>query len=96
MVVKVFSSELQPDSESAYRQWLSDNPDGYVINALKTASGKASKSDERLPGFIRLIVKASTHYLHLRKRKASQLVDTRSFAQLPLNWLREKQDLLLG
>lgn len=47
MGVKVFRSELQPDSESAYRNWLSDNPDGYVVNTLKTASGKDSKSDKR-------------------------------------------------
>ena len=47
MGVKVFRSELQPDSESAYRHWLSDNPDGYVVNTLKTASGRASKSDKR-------------------------------------------------
>lgn len=63
MGVKVFRSELQPDSESAYRHWLSDNPDGYVVNTLKTASGKASKSDERFTGFIGLIAKASTRYL---------------------------------
>ncbi|HAT3902190.1 TPA: hypothetical protein I9Y49_000844 [Citrobacter koseri] len=47
MGVKVFRSELQSDSESAYRHWLSDNPDGYVVNTLKTASGKASNSDKR-------------------------------------------------
>jgi hypothetical protein len=27
--------------------WLSGNPDGYVVNTLKSASGNASKSDER-------------------------------------------------
>ncbi|CAM6499905.1 hypothetical protein HCH17_06780 [Klebsiella aerogenes] len=69
MVVKVFSSELQPDSESAYRQWLSDNPDGYVINALKTASGKASKSDERFTRIHQANCKSINPLLALTEKK---------------------------
>lgn len=47
MSVKVFRSDIQPDSESAYQQWLNDNPDGFVVNALKRASGRNTKSDSR-------------------------------------------------
>jgi len=35
MMVKVFRSDLQSDSELAYREWLRDNPEGFVVNALK-------------------------------------------------------------
>ena len=45
MGVKVFRSDIQPDSELAYHQWLNDNPDGYVVNTLKSTKGQASKSD---------------------------------------------------
>lgn len=47
MSVKVFRSDIQSDSECAYRFWLKNNPDGYVVNTLKATSGKASKSDDR-------------------------------------------------
>ncbi|MCE0845951.1 hypothetical protein LVQ79_10385 [Buttiauxella sp. A2-C1_F] len=47
MALEVFRSDRQQDSEVAYREWLSDNPDGFVVNALKTARGKGSKSDAR-------------------------------------------------
>ncbi|EAX4620403.1 hypothetical protein S886_14505 [Salmonella enterica subsp. arizonae] len=47
MSVKVFRSDIQPDSESAYQQWLNDNPDGFVVNALKSASGRNTKNDSR-------------------------------------------------
>ncbi|MFB5745081.1 hypothetical protein ACE38U_09340 [Cedecea sp. S5-13] len=47
MSVKVFRSDIQPDSECAYQFWLKNNPDGYVVNTLKATSSKASKSDER-------------------------------------------------
>lgn len=63
MGVKVFRSELQPDSESAYRHWLSDNPDGYVVNTLKTPVVRQARVMNALPGFIGLIVKESTRYL---------------------------------
>ncbi|KMI14792.1 hypothetical protein [Klebsiella variicola] len=69
MGVKVFRSELQLDSESAYRHWLSDNPDGYVVNTLKTASGKASKSDERFTRIHRANCKRINPLLGLTKKK---------------------------
>jgi len=47
MMVKVFRSDLQSDSELAYRVWLRDNPEGFVVNALKRTSGRGNKSDER-------------------------------------------------
>lgn len=47
MSVKVFRSDCQSDSESAYREWLRDNPDGFVVNALKCTCGKGNKSDQR-------------------------------------------------
>ncbi|NUD79470.1 hypothetical protein HUC42_06000 [Escherichia coli] len=47
MTLEVFRSDRKPDSESAYREWLSANPDGFVVNALKSASGKGTKSDKR-------------------------------------------------
>ena len=40
MSIKVFRSDLQTESESDYRNWLGDNPDGYVVNALKRTRGK--------------------------------------------------------
>lgn len=46
MALKVFRSDRLQDSEKAYREWLRDNPDGFVVNALKSASGKNTKSDE--------------------------------------------------
>jgi len=47
MSVKVFRSDCQPDSELAYREWLRDNPEGFVVNLLKKTCGQASKRDER-------------------------------------------------
>lgn len=69
MGVKVFRSELQPDSESAYRNWLSNNPDGYVVNTLKTASGKDSKSDKRFTRIHRATCKTINPLLGLTERK---------------------------
>ncbi|HHS9711210.1 TPA: hypothetical protein ACTW9I_005536 [Raoultella planticola] len=69
MGVKVFRSELQPDSESAYRNWLSNNPDGYVVNTLKTASGKGSKSDKRFTRIHRAKCKTINPLLGLTERK---------------------------
>ncbi|MET3701529.1 hypothetical protein [Citrobacter sp. UYEF32] len=47
MNVKVFRSDCQSDSESAYRDWLRENPDGFVVNALKCTNGKGNRSDQR-------------------------------------------------
>jgi len=47
MPIEVFRSDCQSESESAYQEWLSDNPDGFVVNALKSASGKGTISDKR-------------------------------------------------
>ncbi|HIF2369875.1 TPA: hypothetical protein ACXZJW_004675 [Salmonella enterica] len=47
MAVKIFRSDHQLASELAYRNWLRDNPDGFVVNALKSASGQNTKSDKR-------------------------------------------------
>ncbi|MEG2432053.1 MAG: hypothetical protein RSA84_11000 [Acinetobacter sp.] len=47
MSVKVFRSDFQSDSESTYREWLLKNPDGFIVNTLKRASGQATRSDER-------------------------------------------------
>ncbi|HCH8504587.1 TPA: hypothetical protein PNT49_004299 [Salmonella enterica] len=47
MAVKIFRSDHQPASELAYRNWLRDNPDGFVVNTLKSASGRHTKNDER-------------------------------------------------
>lgn len=47
MCTKSFRNDLQSDSESAYREWLRNNPEGFVVNALKGTTGKGSKSDER-------------------------------------------------
>ncbi|HCI5671809.1 hypothetical protein ACOQM4_19685 [Klebsiella variicola subsp. variicola] len=69
MVAIVFSSELQPDSESAYRTWLSDNPDGYVVNSLKATRGKASKSDERFTRIHRAKCKTINPLLGLTEKK---------------------------
>ncbi|MCL2896658.1 hypothetical protein [Brenneria tiliae] len=33
------------NNEDAYKEWLNDNPEGYVINLLKTAKGTERKSD---------------------------------------------------
>lgn len=47
MTLEVFRSDRQLDSEEAYKKWLSDNPDGFVVNALKSTSGQGNKSDAR-------------------------------------------------
>jgi len=47
MSVIAFRSDQQSDSESAYKDWLLNNPDGFVVNALKSTAGKGSKSDDR-------------------------------------------------
>lgn len=47
MKVKVFRSDLESDSELAYREWLRDNPEGFVVNTLKSTGGQGNKSDER-------------------------------------------------
>lgn len=60
MSVKVFRSDRQPDSELAYREWLRDNPEGFVVNLLKKTSGQASKRETNvLPGFTEPNVKLS-------------------------------------
>ncbi|MEB5748672.1 hypothetical protein MXF13_02055 [Leclercia adecarboxylata] len=46
-MMKVFRSDLQSDSELAYREWLCDNPEGFVVNTLKRTNGLGNKSDER-------------------------------------------------
>lgn len=33
------------DNEDAYKEWLSNNPKGYVVNLLKTAKGTGRKDD---------------------------------------------------
>jgi hypothetical protein len=33
------------NNEDAYKKWLNDNPEGYVVNLLEKAKGTASKSD---------------------------------------------------
>ncbi|HHS9592745.1 hypothetical protein [Raoultella planticola] len=68
MGVKVFRSELQADSESAYCHWLSGNPDGYVVNTLKSASGNASKSDERFTRIHRATCKTINPLLSLTEK----------------------------
>ncbi|EME5697982.1 hypothetical protein VY428_004537 [Escherichia coli] len=65
MSIKVFRSDLQTESESDYRNWLGDNPDGYVVNAFKRTRGKGNKSDER---FTR-IHRASCKTINPLKRK---------------------------
>lgn len=47
MSVIAFRSDQQTDSESAYKDWLLNNPEGFVINALKSTAGKGSKTDDR-------------------------------------------------
>ena len=47
MALEVFRSDRQLDSEEAYQKWLTDNPEGFVVNALKTACGKGTDSDKR-------------------------------------------------
>ncbi|MCE9982456.1 hypothetical protein VOF77_00015 [Leclercia adecarboxylata] len=47
MALEVFRSDRQLDSEEAYQKWLTDNPEGFVVNALKTACGKGTESDKR-------------------------------------------------
>ena len=69
MTTVTFNSKLQPDSESAYRHWLNDNPDGYVVNTLKTASGKACKSDERFTRIHRANCKRINPLLGLTEKK---------------------------
>ena len=43
-----FHSKEQEDSEKQYRAWLDANPDGYVLNLLKSSEGKNDASTERL------------------------------------------------
>ncbi|HGH3390520.1 TPA: hypothetical protein ACJIKU_005518 [Citrobacter freundii] len=69
MGVKVFRSDFQPDSESAYHQWLNDNPDGYVVNTLKSTRGQASKSDERFTRVHRAKCKTINPLLGLTEKK---------------------------
>lgn len=48
MGITIFSSEIQDvDSEAMYKSWLAPHSDGFVINLLKSASGKGRKSDAR-------------------------------------------------
>lgn len=47
MAVKIFRSDHLSNSELTYREWLLKNPDGFVVNTLKSASGQHTKSDER-------------------------------------------------
>lgn len=47
MALKVFRSDRQQESELAYQEWLRNNPDGFVVNALKSTSGQGNKSDAR-------------------------------------------------
>ncbi|CAM6881183.1 hypothetical protein LEADMM068B1_11585 [Leclercia adecarboxylata] len=47
MSVKVFRSDRLRNSESDYGKWLSDNPEGFVVNTLKSTSGQGNKSDAR-------------------------------------------------
>lgn len=47
MAIEVFRSDCRQDSESAYQEWLGHNPDGFVVNALKSTSGQGNKSDAR-------------------------------------------------
>ncbi len=47
MSVKSFRSDHLSNSESAYREWLGDNPEGFVVNALKSTTGCGNKSDAR-------------------------------------------------
>ncbi|MGL5475708.1 MAG: hypothetical protein ACRDBZ_14060 [Citrobacter braakii] len=47
MAFKIFRSDYHSDSELAYREWLLNNPDGFVVNALKNTSGRNTKSDAR-------------------------------------------------
>ncbi|WP_312273592.1 hypothetical protein [Pseudescherichia sp.] len=47
MGVKSFRSDFQSSSESAYSEWLRDNPEGFVVNALKSTTGRGNKSDAR-------------------------------------------------
>lgn len=48
MSVKVFRSDRLRNSESDYGKWLSDNPEGFVVNTLKSTSGQGNKSDALL------------------------------------------------
>lgn len=47
MALEVFRSDRQQESELAYQEWLRNNPEGFVVNALKSANSKGTKSDER-------------------------------------------------
>ena len=48
MGITIFSSGIQDvGSEVMYKNWLATNPDGFVINLLKSANGKGTKSDAR-------------------------------------------------
>lgn len=65
MTVSIFRSDLQVNSECAYQEWLRDNPDGFVINALKSASERATKSDERFTRIHRAACKTINPLLSL-------------------------------
>lgn len=45
-MIAIFSSATQQNSEVAYAEWLANNPEGFVVNYLKTARGTPTKSDK--------------------------------------------------
>ncbi|MGQ5629640.1 hypothetical protein [Enterobacter cloacae] len=66
MATFTFNSELQPESESAYRHWLSDNPNGFVVNTLKNSQGLGSRTDARFTRIHRVSCKSINP--HKRKK----------------------------
>lgn len=68
MAVSIFRSDFRIASESTYQEWLRDNPEGFVINALKSASGTATKSDGRFTRIHRAACKTINPLLSLTEK----------------------------
>lgn len=66
MATFTFDSKLQAESESAYRQWLSDNPNGFVVNTIKSSKGLGGRTEERFTRIHRVSCKSINP--HTRKK----------------------------
>lgn len=44
-MIKIFHSDQITNSEQAYKNWLNENPSGFVVNLLKSAKGTNRQSD---------------------------------------------------
>lgn len=47
-MIKIFHSGEMTNSEQAYKNWLQENPYGFVVNLLKSANGTHRQSDRTM------------------------------------------------